>query len=133
MCTKHIITSDASGKRIEYTVKTKYNYVYLLNSPIITGPGLYKYTEIDAEEARDIVHQHIGCWESAIGHQTTAQLLYYLLDADVTVNRIEVILHPGDAAIVLKLKQRLPEGTVITDKEQLTGIGYQLGLLERIL
>ena len=132
MYTKHIITSDESGKRIEYTIETKYNYVYLLNSPIITGPGIYKYTEISAEEARDILHQHIGCWESAIGHAVTAQLLYYLLDADVTVNRIEVILQPGDAAIVLRLMQRLPEGMVITDKEQLTGIGYQLGLLTRI-
>jgi hypothetical protein len=132
MCTRHIITYE-NGKQIEYTVKTKYNYVYLLNSPIITGPGLYKYTEIDAEEAKEIIREHISCWESAIGHLLTAQVLYHLLDADVTVNRIEVALRPGDAAIVLKLRQRLPEGTVITDKEQLTGIGYQLGLIERIL
>jgi hypothetical protein len=128
---RHIITSDENGKR-EYDIKTKYNKVYLMNSPVITGDGTYVYRTITTEYAREIIREHINCWESAIGHVSTAQLLYHVLDADVTVNCINVDLQPGDAAIVLKLKQRLPEGMVIDDIEKLKAISFQLGLMEKI-
>jgi hypothetical protein len=131
MCIRHIITSDENGNRIEYDIRTRYNKVYLLNSPIITGDGTYVYRTISVEDAQEIIREHISCWESAIGHASTAQLLYHILDADVTVNRISVDLQPGDAAIVLRLGQRLPEGTLLT-VEQLKDIKYTLGLLIRI-
>jgi hypothetical protein len=40
-------------------------------------------------------------------------------------------MQPGDRAIVLRLKVRLPEGALLTD-EQMRGLPFELGLLTRL-
>jgi hypothetical protein len=38
---------------------------------------------------------------------------------------------PGDAALVLRLRARLPEGAVLT-AEEMAAVPYELGWLERV-
>ena len=54
---------------------------------------------------------------SAVGHQSTAELLTQLLGLPVEANRVQVTLRPGDQAIVFQLLSRLPEGKVLNEEE----------------
>jgi hypothetical protein len=103
--------------------------LYLLNSPIMTGPALYLYTIIDQDRARAIIKEAIDWNEeiiSAIGHQSTAILLSEILEYEVPVNRINVSLTTQDRAIVIRLLERLPEGQVL-GIEELKKVKYELG------
>jgi hypothetical protein len=48
------------------------------------------------------------------------EFLEFLLEVDVPVNRVTIEMQPGDWAIVLRLKERLPEGAVLTDAQMRT-------------
>jgi hypothetical protein len=54
---------------------------------------------------------------SAVGHESTAQLLTDLLGTEIVPNRIAITLVPGDQLIVAQLLVRLPEGAVLTREE----------------
>lgn len=105
--------------------------VYLFNTSIITGgPGVYSLKHSDIQEFREI-------WStatekvSAIGHEATAQIFSIILDEKIEVNRIQAEQKPGEIGLVLKVKGRIPEGTVLTDIKQIEEIGYELFRLER--
>ncbi|MCX7817528.1 MAG: YddF family protein [Syntrophales bacterium] len=100
---------------------------YILNTPVLTTYGLYRFSSIDVEEAKRIAKDAI----SAVGHKGTAEALSILLGIDVKVNRIEVFMEPGDVAVVFRIKKRLPEGVVL-DTEDTLKMPYELGKLERI-
>lgn len=68
---------------------------------------------------------------SAIGHTATASVLSQLLERDITVNRINVNMLPGDAALVFRLLNRVAEGAVLS-VEELANIGYELSWLTRL-
>lgn len=102
--------------------------LYLLNSPVLTDHGLWRFASLGAEEARRLA---AGGFVSAIGHEGAARLLEELLGVRVPVNRARVRLAPGDRAIVLRLKARLPEGAVL-DAEALRRHPWELSLLERL-
>lgn len=110
------------------------NRLVLLNTSIITSYGSYEYKPISPEDAKALVREflHSGkIIESAIGHQSTADLLSVLLDYQVPVNRME-FQHALDAiALVLKLRQRPPEGKIL-DRDEIEAIGYEFALLTRI-
>jgi hypothetical protein len=55
--------------------------------------------------------------QSAIGHQSTADVLSKLLDMEIPVNRTEIKLKRGDILIVFQLATRLPEGQVLSKEE----------------
>lgn len=105
--------------------------LYILNSPVITGEGLYKVKKVTAEEAKEMIK---NCKEivSAVGHQATAEILSKLLETPIPFNRVEIQMAPGDVALVFRLKQRLPEGTIIRTTEELEKIGYELMLIEKL-
>jgi len=102
--------------------------VYVLNSPVLTNWGTYKFMPIDVENAKQRLK---AGYVSAIGHEGTAKLLSTILGMEVPVNRIQIQIQPGDDAIVFQVLQRLPEGAVLTE-EQLKKVPYRLGLLERV-
>ncbi len=105
----------------------------LLNTSILTCFGTYKYEPLTLEEARALVYefQREGkSIQSAIGHQTTADLLSTLLGIAVSVNRVEYWQTVRDAALIFKLKGRPPEGRVLS-REELEEVGYEFGLLTR--
>jgi len=106
----------------------------LLNTSILTSFGTYTYEPLSLEEARALVSefQREGkSIQSAIGHQTTADLLSALLGIAVAVKRIEYRQTIEDIALIFKLKGRPPEGKVLS-REELEEMGYEFGLLQRV-
>ncbi len=100
---------------------------YLINAPILTAYGDYSFTKISAHEATGILKKG---FVSAIGHQATADILTRILGIDVPMNRASIEMDCGDIAVVFRLLQRLPEGTVLNQKE-LEKLPYEMGLLYR--
>jgi hypothetical protein len=122
-----------NGNSVTIEREIPYKKLYYLNSPVITSEGLFQYRKITITEAKEIAHAYVDSYESAIGHEATAQLLSALLEFNVPAVRKAISMRVDEAAIILQLAGRLPEGFVLTDIGQLEAIGYQLGLLERIL
>jgi hypothetical protein len=60
---------------------------------------------------------------SAVGHQSTAQLMSAVLGISVPYCRAQIYLEPGDQAVGFVLKGRPPEGKVLT-AEELQRIGF---------
>ena len=99
---------------------------YLLNSPVLSNWGHFEFEgPMNLAQARAAIPDQ---FVSAIGHQTTADLLSQLLHIQVPMNRTQIAMQTGDVALVFRLKKRPPEGTVL-DLQQLNAIGYQFGLL----
>lgn len=105
----------------------------LLNTSILTSFGKYSYDPLSLEEAKRLVRDSQArgdTVQSAIGHQSTADLLTMLLEFEVPVNRMEFKQTTNDVALVFKPKQRIGEGKVLS-REELEAIGYEFGLLVR--
>ena len=105
----------------------------LLNTGILTSFGTYTYELLTLEEACALLRQFQQegkTIQSAIGHQATAELLSGLLNYPVAVNRMDFRQTVETAALVFKLKGRVPEGKVLS-REELEAIGYEFGLLTR--
>jgi hypothetical protein len=60
---------------------------------------------------------------SAVGHQSTAEIMSLVLGIPVPYNRVQVFLEPRDQAICFILRTRPPEGRVLS-KEEIEQIGY---------
>jgi hypothetical protein len=58
-------------------------------------------------------------FESAAGHQSTAEILSMLLGVEVPANRTAIKLKSGDVLIVFQLGIRLNEGQVLSKEEVL--------------
>jgi hypothetical protein len=100
--------------------------LYLLNSPITPIKDENKCVivvkrtkDIDyVKKFTDFLKNKLGFEViSAIGHQTTAQVLSKLLGFEVPAQRISVEFDKGDVAIAFALDFRLPEGKVLSDEE----------------
>lgn len=124
--------------------------LFLFNTTIVTGlPGfgteeqrsaanypdaVYRVVAMSEYDARCVITDALRKGEkvvSAIGHEATADAMGIILGTPVQVNRIQAEQEPGDRAICLKIRGRLPEGVVL-DAEQLEEIGYDLFLLQRV-
>jgi Domain of unknown function (DUF1874). len=73
-----------------------------------------KVKEVSVEEVKQLLTKH---YVSAVGHESTAQLLSQLLSINVPVNRTAITLKPRDVLIVFQLLTRLPEGKVLSIEE----------------
>jgi hypothetical protein len=125
--------ADRSSLQYQRLMMLQTNLV-LLNASILTEYGMFKYRRLTLDEAQLIVREFQAegkTIESAIGHQSTADLLTMLLRYPVAANRIEFKQGVGDLALVFKLKGRPPEGKVLS-REEIESLGYEFGLIERI-
>jgi hypothetical protein len=106
----------------------------LLNTTIATTDGTYEIRTVDLETAQTIVQNYVEAdtdWmDSAIGHDSTAQIMTELLGQVVPVNRQMFAQQPGQDALVFKLKGRAPEG-VILGREEIEAIGYEFKIMTR--
>lgn len=106
-----------------------YKPIALLNCSIITADGDYRQKTVSLDWVRETVSNNETI--SAIGHDSTAQILSDLLGSVVPVNRIQFEQQPGQDAIVFKLNGRAPEGKILS-REEIETIGYSFKLLERL-
>jgi hypothetical protein len=95
--------------------------LYIFNT-LVTPVNFDKYTtanitlrKISIEEAKELLNKNQ--FTSAIGHEGTAKVLSQLLGVNIPTNRISVYMEPGDIGIHFFLKQRLPEGKVLSEEE----------------
>jgi hypothetical protein len=95
--------------------------VYLLNSLIIPvdfskTPAVWvRMKKASIDEVRQLLS--VSEFVSAIGHESTAQLLSTVLGIPIPFNRISVKAIPGDTLIHFALQTRLPEGRVLSEEE----------------
>ena len=108
---------------------------YILNSAVITAPGVYSYRLTTPEEAREWYGS--GNVISTIGYEETAEALSRLLGRPVPVNRVTIKMEPGDSALVFRLV--LPPGSPRIDPKDKGQIishiqagHWELGLLRRL-
>lgn len=80
-----------------------------------------EFERLGVEEARELVRRE-EFW-SVVGHEGTAKVLTQLLGVEVKFQRQTVFLEPGDMGLHFFLKQRLPEGAVLSD-EELVGLDF---------
>jgi hypothetical protein len=71
---------------------------------------------IDLERVKSLLQ--LG-FESAVGHQSTAEILSNLLGIEVPADRKAIKLQSGDILIVFQLGVRLAEGQVLSKEEVL--------------
>jgi len=100
----------------------------ILNTSILTTFGSYEYKEISLQDARKMIENG---FKSAVGHQSTCDVLNRLLDVEVPMNRVFYTQEIGDVALVFKLNGRPPEGAILTVQE-IEKMGYTFGRLVRV-
>jgi len=90
-------------------------------------PARLYVAEIDVEKARDFVETYTV--ESAIGHESTAQIVSEILGIPIPAIRRMITLKQGDSLLVFQLLKRLPEGVVLS-KEEIQQLPYKFFLVE---
>ena len=103
----------------------------LLNTTIATSDGVYIVRTIPLYDVGNFIASEggVGNVESAIGHESTAQILTELLGFNVPVNRQNFRQQPGQSALVFKLKGRPPEGKILS-REEIEQIGYEFKIMK---
>jgi len=101
----------------------------ILNCAIATTDGIYEMSDLSLEEAKKILSGEKG-FISAIGHQSTAEILTELLGITVAVNRIQFQQLPNQTAVIFKLDSRPPEGKILS-RQEIEKIGYSFKRLYR--
>jgi len=76
--------------------------------------ALVHLERISVTEACELLREG---FESAIGHEGTAKVIEGLCKVKVPVERKTIFFEPGDEGIHFFLKQRLPEGKILTEDE----------------
>lgn len=100
----------------------------ILNTSIITAEGDYSLRQISLEQAQKLAQENEIL--SAVGHQSTADILTEILGVPVPLNRIVFEQELGQKALVFKLNGRPPEGKILS-RAEIEQIGYKFQLLTR--
>jgi heme oxygenase len=87
--------------------------------------GIWRVAAIDLDAAKNLIADG---FVSAIGHESTAQVMTELLQREVVASRITVEPEPGDSFVCFKLHSRPPEGAIL-DRAALDAVGYSWCLM----
>lgn len=105
--------------------------LFIMNTTIIINDGIYSMKTISLEEAKKLISENPD-FISAIGHDSTANIISSVLGTEVPMNRINASFDtPGERALCFKLNSRPKEGSILS-LEDLQEIGFSWKLLERI-
>ena len=91
--------------------------VYLGNAfslGMLDGDAKLEVRKVSTEDVKKLLN---GDFVSAIGHESTAQVVSKLLQTEVPQNRIQLKLEKGDTLVVFQLLKRLEEGKVLSEEE----------------
>jgi hypothetical protein len=103
--------------------------IVFLNTTIITTDGSYNCHEHSLDHVRSILSSNPDMLRlSAVGHDSTAQIMTELFGEAVATNRIQYAQEVGDIAICFKLSGRPVEGAILS-REEIEKLGYSLKLL----
>lgn len=80
---------------------------YILNSAVLTAPGIYRYTLLDQPTAMRFLQANN--WLSRVGYQATAEHIRTIAGVSIPLSREETRMQAGDEALVVRLKYRLPD------------------------
>ena len=100
---------------------------YVLNTAVISNPGMYVYRLVDHREARDWLAA--GSVVSRVGYPATADFIRRALGVRLELSRDPTDMHTGDTALVVRLKYRMRD---TSPKAVDSGWGdddFELGLL----
>ena len=100
----------------------------ILNTSILTTTGTFQLEDITLQEAQKVVKESEIL--SAVGHQSTAEILTTLLGVQIPMNRIMFEQEQGQKALVFKLLGRPEEGKILTQQE-IEEIGYKFQMLTK--
>jgi len=95
--------------------------IAILNTSILTADGVAVMQTISLDQAKALIDNQEVL--SAVGHESTAQILTNLLEVEIPVNRIQFEQQCGQTALVFKLNGRAPEGKILS-AEEVEAIGY---------
>lgn len=112
-------------KQIRREIKMK--KLAILNTTILTADGEFSLKTITLDDAKKLVNENEIL--SAVGHESTAQVLTELLGVEIPLNRIQFIQESGQQALCFKLSGRPREGAILS-KEEVETMGYEFKLLE---
>ena len=108
--------------------------IVFLNTSILTVHGKFEYRPTTVADCQKLLTDSIGNGNeilSAIGHESTANIMSDLLVYRVEMNRIVYKQEKDDTCIVFKMRGRPPEGKILSF-EEIEKIGYDFGILEMI-
>ncbi|MFP3256981.1 MAG: DUF1874 domain-containing protein [Candidatus Nanopusillus acidilobi] len=91
--------------------------LYLSNAfslGMLTGDGAIGVVGLTDNQAKSLLSDG---FQSAVGHQATADFIKALIGIDVPVNRVSLSLKDEDMMVVLQLQGRLPEGKILSEEE----------------
>jgi len=101
----------------------------IFNGTITTTNGVYKISDIDVDDAKKLIIQN--GFISAIGHKSTAEAISDSFNMNIPMNRIDFKQQVGQKAVVFKLNNRPPEGSILC-RDEIDKIGYSFKLMERL-
>ena len=110
--------------------------MYLLNSAVITNPGIYSYKLINVRKAELLLEAHP--WISTIRYPETAQALSLLTGICIPTNSTIIKMEEGDLAIVFRLVFPKGHNRIPTDQKgnlstEFVLKNHELGLLKRMV
>jgi len=102
---------------------------YLLNSAVITAPGVYEYRLVTPQEAAAWIRA--GGWVSRIGYPQTADWIEQLAGVRPELSREASVMEAGDEALVVRLRYRVADpaqkGAVPVQPED-----WEYGILKKL-
>jgi len=93
---------------------------------MINPPCSIKVEPINLQQVNSLL---VEPFQSAVGHESTAQIITKLTGTLIPVNRISLSLMKKDKLIVFQLLTRLEEGKILT-QEELAQLPYKFLLVE---
>jgi len=101
-----------------------------MNCSIITSEGFFSKRKTSISEIKAKLG-FVDSIFSAVGHQSTAEIMSKLLGVEVECNRVNYVQGTDDIGVVFQLRKRPEEGKILSIKE-IEEIGYDFYFLKKL-